>query len=156
MTSVWPNAACRLGETLELMLEQRFGAGLAGLKAVRGSVLATALSCGFDDAGARDVALAVDEACKNIIVHAYRGESAGDIVLSIYRCRGGIVLHLRDFAPAVDPARVAPRELDDLRPGKRGTHFIRAIMDSAEFLPPPDGRGNLLQLVKRLERCGDD
>ena len=151
MTSGGPNVARRLDEPLELMLEQRFGAGLGGLKVVRGSVLAAALSCGFDDAEARDVALAVDEACKNIVVHAYRGESAGDIVLSIYRCRGGIVLHLRDFAPAVDPARIGPRELDDLKPGRLGTHFIRAIMDSAEFLPPPDGRGNLLQLVKRLE-----
>ncbi len=151
MTSIGRNEACQFGEPLELILEQRFGAGLAGLKVVRGSVLAAALRCGFDEAGARDVALAVDEACKNIVVHAYRGEIAGDIVLSIYRCRGGIVLHLRDFAPAVDPTRIGPRELDDLRPGKRGTHFIRAIMDSAEFLPPPDGRGNLLQLVKRLE-----
>lgn len=151
MTSIGPNDACQLGEPLKLMLEQRFGAVLAGLKVIRGSVLTTALRCGFEDAEARDLALAVDEACKNIVVHAYRGESAGDIVLSIYRSRGAIVLHLRDFAPAVDPARIAPRELDDLRPGKLGTHFIRAIMDSVEYLPPPDGRGNLLQLVKILE-----
>lgn len=151
MTSIGANEACPLSEPLKLMLEQRFGAVLAGLKVVRGSVLATALHCGFEDAEARDVALAVDEACKNIVIHAYRGETTGDIVLSIYRSRSGIVLHLRDFAPAVDPAQIGPRALDDLRPGKLGTHFIRAIMDSVEYLPPPDGRGNLLQLVKILE-----
>jgi anti-sigma regulatory factor (Ser/Thr protein kinase) len=141
----------RTAEPVELMLEQRFGAGLGGLKRVRAAVLDTARRCGFADLAARDVALAVDEACKNIIVHAYGGESPDDIVLRIFRCPTGIVVQLRDFAPAVDPARIAPRALGDLRPGKLGTRFIRAIMDSAEFLPPPDGRGNLLQLVKRLE-----
>ena len=62
-----------------------------------------------------------------------------------------MILHLRDFAPPVDPARIVPRDLADVQPGKLGTHFIRSIMDSAELGPAPEGQGNLLRLAKWLE-----
>ena len=41
-----------------------------------------------------------------------------------------------------------PRDLDDIRPGGLGTHFIREVMDRVAFLTPADGRGNLLELIK--------
>ncbi len=151
MTSAQLSAGATACAPLELLSEQRFAARLEVLKTIRASVLAAARSCGFGETVARDIVLAVDEACKNVIVHAYKGEDGGDIALTIFRCEGGIVLHLRDYAPLVDPARVTPRDLADVRPGKLGTHFIRAIMDSADLEPAPDGQGNLLRLAKRLE-----
>ena len=135
----------------ELLLELQFAARLEALKQVRASVLSAARCCGFEGRAARDVVLAVDEACKNVIVHAYGGSDGGDIVLSVFRSEAGIILRLRDFAAPVDPARIKPRDLADVRPGQLGTHFIRTIMDSAECRPVPDGRGNLLQMVKRRE-----
>ncbi len=132
----------------ELLLEQRFGARLAVLKQVRAGVLAAARRCGFGEDAARDIVLAVDEACKNVIVHAYRG-GEGDMVLRIFLRPDGILLELRDFADPVDPARIKPRDLADVKPGQLGTHFIREIMDSVVFPPAPDGVGNLLQMVKR-------
>ena len=135
----------------ELLLEHRFAARLTVLKTIRASVLAAARSCGFGEPEARDIVLAVDEACKNVIVHGYKGEDAGEIALAIFRCEAGMILHLRDFAPPVDPARIVPRDLADVQPGKLGTHFIRSIMDSAELEPAPDGKGNLLRLAKWLE-----
>jgi len=151
MTSAPLSAGATDGAPLELLSEQRFAARLEVLKTIRASVLAAAQSCGFGETIARDIVLAVDEACKNVIVHAYKDDDTGDIALTIFRCEGGIVLHLRDYAPLVDPARVTPRDLADVRPGKLGTHFIRAIMDSADLEPAPDGLGNLLRLAKRLE-----
>ncbi len=135
----------------ELLLEQRFAARLAVLKQVRASVLDAAHRCGFGAASARDIVLAIDEACKNVIVHAY-GHSDGDMVLRIFLRPDGILLELRDFAAPVDPARIKPRDLADVRPGQLGTHFMREIMDSVTFSPAPDGVGNLLQMVKRREK----
>lgn len=135
---------------LELLLEQSFAARLGALKRMRGSVHDAARRCGFDEDAAGDIVLAVDEACKNVIVHAY-ANAGGEIVISIHRDRTGIVVRVRDFAPAIDPARVKPRDLSDVRPGQLGTHFIREIMDSTEFLPAPDGVGNLLQMTKRRD-----
>ncbi|MFQ6017995.1 MAG: ATP-binding protein [Kiloniellaceae bacterium] len=136
---------------LESLLEIRFVARADRLKLVRGSVRAAARMCGFDDRSAQNIVLAVDEACQNIIVHAYKGHDDGEIVLSIFRRVDGIVLRVRDFAPLVDPSRIAPRALGDVRPGSLGTHFIREIMDAVEFLSVPDGRGNLLEMLKRTD-----
>ena len=63
---------------------------------------------------------------------------------------GALDIDLIDFAPPVNPARVCPRDLDDLRPGGLGTHFIRSVMDEVEFLAPPPGAGNLLHMRKRM------
>ena len=43
-----------------------------------------------------------------------------------------------------------PAGLDDVRPGGLGTHFINEIMDEVRFLVPPGGRGNRLEMVKRI------
>lgn len=131
--------------------ELRFGAELAGLKTVRSQVLAVAQQCGFDDLSARDIALAVDEANKNIVRHAYGECAAGDIVLRMFRGRTDLVVELRDFAPSVDPDCVRPRHSQELKPGQLGNRLIHAIMHRVELGPAPDGQGNLLKLFKRLE-----
>ena len=97
-----------------------------------------------------DLVLAVDEACQNIIRHAYAGTPDGEIILEILGEDDNIVVLLRDFAAPVDPTRIGPRDLGDVRPGGLGTHLMRTVMDGVEFLPPPGGRGNLLRMVKRI------
>ena len=121
------------------------------LKLVRSAVFDTAKMCGCSESVARDIVIAVDEACQNVIRHAYKGSPDGKIILDISRDGDGIILSLRDFADPVDVAKIKPRELDDLRPGGLGTHFIQEIMDEVDFLVPPEGDGNILRMVKRIE-----
>jgi len=121
------------------------------LKLVRSAVFDTAKMCGCSESVARDIVIAVDEACQNVIRHAYKGSPDGKIILDISRQGDGIILSLRDFADPVDVAKIKPRDLDDLRPGGLGTHFIREIMDEVDFLVPPEGDGNILRMVKRIE-----
>lgn len=121
------------------------------LKLVRSAVFDTAMLCGCSKDVARDIVIAVDEACQNVIRHAYKGSPEGKIVLDIGRHGDSIVLSLRDFAEPVDIAKIKPRDLDDLRPGGLGTHFIAEIMDEVEYLKPADGQGNILRMVKRIE-----
>ena len=71
--------------------------------------------------------------------------------MRIEREAEALVFSLLDFAPRVDPAKVKPRDLDDIRPGGLGTHLIQEVMDSAEFVEPPPGCGNLLRMVKRID-----
>jgi sigma-B regulation protein RsbU (phosphoserine phosphatase) len=134
---------------IEALLELRFIARADRLKLVRGSVRAAARMCGFDDGTAQNIVLAVDEACQNVIVHGYKHSADGAVVLGLFRSRDGILVRVRDFAPRVDPATVKPRDLGDVRPGKLGTYFIREIMDTVEFLPTPEGTGNLLEMTKQ-------
>ncbi len=138
-------------DSLETLLELRFPARTDRLKLIRGGVRAAARMCGFNDATAQSIVLAVDEACQNVIVHGYKERACGEIVLGVFRCRDGILVRLRDFAPPVDPTTIKPRALDDIRPGKLGSHFIHEIMDSVEFRPSPDGIGNLLEMIRRMD-----
>ena len=135
----------------ESLLELRFAASPDRMAMVRPSVRSAARYCGFDESATHDIVLAVSEACQNVIVHAYAKQQTGEIVLDIRRRADGIVLRVTDFAASIDIDSVVPRDLDDLRPGGLGTHFIRELMDSADFLPGPGGVGNILQMTKKME-----
>ena len=97
----------------------------------------------------RGIVLAVDEACANIIKHTYRGDPCRTIDISCAGDTGRVEVVLRDCGPPVDLEQVRPRNLDEVRPGGLGTHFIRSIMDEVEY-SYEEGRGNVLHLVKHL------
>lgn len=118
---------------------------------VRRAVEAASASCGFSKEQTQDIVLAVDEACQNVVRHAYGGRGDGDMVVDLRREQGEFQVLVRDFAPAVDEAAIRPRDLDDVRPGGLGVHFIREVMDGMDYLPPPDGQGNLLRLTKAIK-----
>lgn len=120
------------------------------LRLVRHVISLTAAQCGCSEMVAGDLMLAVDEACQNIIRHAYRGDPQGRIIVKVYEKGDDLVILLRDFADPIDVASVRPRDLGDLRPGGLGTHLMREVVDRVEFLPSPPGGGNLLKLVKRV------
>jgi len=120
------------------------------LKLVRRAVSEAAALCGCGETLARDLILGVDEACQNVIRHAYGDDPGGEMIVEIRRRGDELVILLRDFAPPIDVDKVRPRNLDDLRPGGLGTHLIRQVMDEVAFLPPPPGGGNLLRMVKRI------
>lgn len=117
---------------------------------VRRAVEAAATSCGFAKEQTQDIVLAVDEACQNVVRHAYDGQGVGDIVVDLRREKGEFLVLIRDFAVAIDPEQIKSRDLDDVRPGGLGVHFIREIMDNMDYLPSPDGQGNLLRLKKQI------
>jgi sigma-B regulation protein RsbU (phosphoserine phosphatase) len=120
------------------------------LRLIRAAVGEASRLAGCSDDVAKDVTLAVDEACQNIIRHAYKDIPDGEIVVEIARHGKELVIFLKDFAPTVDPSTVRPRNLEDIRPGGLGTHLIREIMDEVAFLEPPSTGGNVLRLVKRI------
>lgn len=135
---------------VECLAYLRLPAQVDRMRLVRGAVAGAAGLCGFDDDTTADIVLAVAEAGQNVILHAYGGREGEAIELEILRRANALVIRLRDFASPTDPDSLRPRDLDDIMPGGLGTHFIREIMDSAEFLPPPGGEGNLLQLTKKI------
>lgn len=133
----------------EYLLELRFPARADRMTMVRDLVRSAARFCGFDEAGAQDIVLAVGEACQNVILHAYEGRGDGPILLDILENAESMILRVTDFGPAVAPAAVKPRELQDLRPGGLGTYFIQNLMDTTDFGRAPSGVGNVLQMSKK-------
>ncbi|MBI5460793.1 MAG: ATP-binding protein [Gammaproteobacteria bacterium] len=117
------------------------------LHALRSLVHEQATAYGFMPGCVDDLVLAVNEACMNVIQHGYRG-AAGLLELGVSTSAEGIEFRIRDHAATVTLDDWRPRDLDDLRPGGLGVHFIRQIMDEVAYLPTPDGTGNLLSLKK--------
>ncbi len=133
------------------LLQLRFPARAAELKKIRDAIRQAVEGCGCSAKSTADIVLAIDEACQNIIRHAYRGDSDNVIEIEVEHRGDGLVFTLADQAPAIDPSLVKPRDLDDIRPGGLGTHFISRVMDEVEFLRPASGRGNLLRMVRRID-----
>lgn len=129
---------------------RRWPAQADALCEIRAAVGGAMRRLGCAEAVVGDVILAVDEACQNVIRHAYKG-GTGDVIVHLDKDHDQLVIRLMDFAPAVDVSKIGPRPLDELRPGGLGTHLMRSVMDRVEFLPPPAGIGNLLQMVKRID-----
>ncbi len=131
--------------------ERRFAARAAELRSIRAWVEDRVRVRGLGEEDVAEVVLAVDEACQNVIRHAYGADAEGEIVVSVERRERELCIAVRDFAPPVDPSRIRPRALDDLRPGGLGTHLMRKCMDSVDYVQPPAGSGNLVRMVKRID-----
>ncbi len=112
----------------------------------------------LDESQAEAMVLAVNEACMNIIQHAYAMAPDGQIDVGIFQEHGALVIRIRDYAATVDVEQVRSRDLDDIRPGGLGVYLINSLMDECGFMePPPDG-GNLfeMKLFTREQGEGND
>jgi len=130
-------------------LQRRFPARPGALAAIRATVRAATGRLGAEPTTVEDCVLAVDEACQNIIRHAYRG-GEGDLILHVDREGGRLVFRLMDFAAATDPVKIKARARGGVRPGGLGIHLIQAVMDRVGLHPPPLGVGNLLVMERRI------
>jgi serine/threonine-protein kinase RsbW len=113
-----------------------------------------ATQAGLDDRGVYAIQMAVDEACTNIIEHAYGGEGKGQIRLTCAAKKDGLHVVIYDKGIPFDPTQVpelntqAPLEERPL--GGMGLFFIRNLIDRVEFkFGTP--QGNQLILFKRRE-----
>jgi len=132
------------------LLKLRFPSNAAILRKVREHVRKAAEKGGCCGQVVDQVVIAVNEACMNIIQHAYKGHGSGEIILEIFNNGSELEFHLRDFADPVDLTSIGPRDLDEVKPGGLGTYFIRAIMDEYAYGHLHGKSGNFLHMKKRI------
>ena len=119
-------------------------------------IVQVARDAGFDDDGVFHVQMAVDEACSNIIEHAYGGGLTGDIELTCVREAGNhLRIDIRDQGRPFNPDDVpAPSfrndmtDLDEMKVGGLGLFFMRKLMDEVTFHFEAT-TGNHLTMIKR-------
>lgn len=134
----------------EKPFELEFSADPKKLRMVRERVQLACESLGCDKKTVSDVVIAVNEACMNIIQHAYKGNVGGDIKLGI-NLKGDVLnVEILDYAEPVDTDLIKPRNLDDVKPGGLGTHFIQEIMDQIDYQHLEDNSGNRLIMSKKM------
>lgn len=123
---------------------------------VRAAVAEMSAKVGFSESEVRSIVLAIDEALANVIRHGYHGSADRPIQVSFSRgqmkrdgeMREALQILIVDRGVPVVPDQMVGRELDDIRPGGLGLHFIRETMDSVVFR---HSRGrNYLRLIKSV------
>lgn len=132
------------------LLALRFAADPRRLRKVRQRVQVIAEQLGCSKKDVTDLVIAVNEACMNIIQHAYKGDKTGQIVLEVRREGGEIEVLLTDFAAPVEFRAIRPRPLHEVRPGGLGTHFIQASVDECSYGHLDDRSGNFVRMTKRI------
>jgi anti-sigma regulatory factor (Ser/Thr protein kinase) len=104
--------------------------------------------------GIFEVQTAVDEACTNIIQHAYSGKG-GIIAISCALQDNDFVITIRDRGRPFDPGSVPPPDLeadwDQRRVGGLGMYLMRRLMDEVSYDFDAE-TGNKLTMRKMLPR----
>ena len=136
--------------SMEKLFEIRFPAKANKLCLVRALVKEITESIGCDKDLSEKLVIAVNEACMNIIQHAYKGDESGEIFFEMLNNEKELYFRLVDYAHPIDLKSVKPRDLDDIRPGGLGTHFIREIMDECDIGHLNKGKGNYLNMKKKI------
>ena len=96
-----------------------------------------------------DMKLAVDEACANVIKHAYRGDRTKKIVLKYKITKKSFNVIIEDSGIKAQTDLIKGRSLDDIRPGGLGIHFIKRVFDVFQF-DEKKKKGNRLILIKSM------
>jgi anti-sigma regulatory factor (Ser/Thr protein kinase) len=123
------------------------------LRVLRSVVRFRAQEAGFSNSEAERLAMAIDEAAANVILHTYGGRPDARLALEIRDFRDRLEFILEDWGPKVCQEQVHPRSLEDVRPGGLGTFFISSFMDEWSY-DRDFKEGNRLKLVKYLSRKG--
>lgn len=133
------------------MATAKFSGRFESLAGIRKFVYDAASAAGFNDKEIYAVELAVDEACSNIIEHAYGGEGKGDIVCTCNKINNGLEIILIDQGKPFNPALVSTPDfsldLEQLKPRGAGLYLIRNMMDDIDF-NFSEKHGNQLRMVK--------
>ena len=125
------------------------------LIAVREFVSDAARAFGFKDEEVSKIALAVDEACTNVIKHAYRFDPSQTIHVSVNADNGTFQISIRDTGVQFNPTEVRPPDMKEYlshyRRGGLGVYLMKSLMDKVEYDIAP-GRMNEVRLTKYLAR----
>lgn len=120
------------------------------LYVIRSALYPIVLEAGFLKKEARTIILAVDEACSNIIKYAYEGDHTQTISLTVSVKKGTLSIRLTDTGKKPEVSRIAPRKLEDVRPGGLGTHFMKTVFDTVEYDTSRE-QGTVLTMVKSIQ-----
>ena len=138
-----------------MLKEMRVNAESSQLLNLASFAAVAAKEAGFDHKQTWRIELAVDEACANIIEHAYKGKNGGLITLKIaIEPNKWLQIVVEDQGNGFDPSKIPSvlpvTLLENTRVGGMGVHIIRTIMDEVKFEFKIPDVGNRLTMIKKV------
>lgn len=133
--------------------ELRVKSKTENLSEIRDFVSTNALAAGMPAATIDNIILAVDEACTNIIKHAYKLSPQGEIIIKIDYDEEKFTITIIDYGKSFEPERVPRPDLQkyyrEHRVGGLGMYLMKSLMDDVEYISIP-GEYNQVLLSKNI------
>jgi len=150
-----------LKKTTQRILIRAPGHG-SSLCHIRAIVADLARQVGFPEDEVAKIEMAVDEACSNVVEHAYAHDRDWswkqrdpEIRLDIHTEGNRLIIQINDHGQRFDFAAYCPTDLLErirgMHPGGYGISIMRKFMDEVEY-KSDDKTGNTLRLVKYLKK----
>ena len=99
--------------------------------------------------------LAVDEACANVIEHAYGPEVTKEVSVKATLDDDTVQIDVVDTGTGFDPGQISQKNLDQLvaerKSGGLGMRLMKTLMDEVHYEVIP-GQKNELRMIKRLKK----
>ena len=133
--------------------ELRVKSKTENLSAIRDFVSENAQNAGIPMAKAEDIMLAVDEACTNIIKHAYKLSPEGEIRINIEYNKEKFTITIIDYGKSFEPETVPLPDLQkyyrEHKVGGLGIYLMKSLMDDVKYTSVP-GKYNQVLLSKNI------
>ncbi len=143
---------------VERKFQLQFPSSTQNLALVREFVTGVGKQAGFEEDEIAQLQLAVDEACSNVIEHAYGHDSAKEVVIRANFDDRQLTIDVVDTGAGFDPGSVQPKTLRELmdqrKKGGLGLRLIQTLMDEVSYEIQP-GEKNQLRMVKRIHKHPD-
>jgi serine/threonine-protein kinase RsbW len=106
-----------------------------------------------------NIILAVDEACTNIIKHAYKYSPDGEILINIKPSTSKFVVSIIDNGTSFEPETIPEPDLQKYyrqrRVGGLGIYLMKTLMDDVKYVTKP-GKYNEVLLTKNIKVVNTD
>src|SRR5579863_7762550 len=125
------------------------------LAMIREFVNSIAEQAGFSPADVAKLELAVDEACANVIEHAYGSDTTKEVSVRAVLDDAEVEISVVDNGTSFDPSSIAQEDLNELvsarKSGGLGLRIINSFIDEVHYHMIP-GEKNELRMIKRLKK----
>ncbi len=125
------------------------------LAMIRDFVTNIAEQAGLTPGEVAQIELAVDEACANVMEHAYGRDITKEVSVRATLDGDAVEINVIDTGQGFDPATVKQLELDKLisnrKSGGLGMRLMKKFMDEVHYEMIP-GKKNELRMIKRLHK----
>lgn len=129
------------------------------LSMIRDFVKSIGTQCGMGDMEVAGLEMAVDEACANVIEHAYNLDSTKEVSIRATVDDNSLQIEVIDTGKGFDPAAVQQLKLEELVSAKKtgglGMRLIKTFMDEVHYEMLP-GVKNELKMMKRFKKPAGD
>lgn len=123
------------------------------LSLIREFTKTAATESGFPEDTIGKIILAVDEACTNVIKHAYKYSPEGEIILSVKFDNSKFTISITDEGARFNPGIVPDPDLREYHKQKRagglGMYLMKKLMDDVKYINLSENK-NQVVLVKYI------